>query len=244
MTSLLQSFVNISALKFESLHNRKTFKKPIRFYSLSRAKTASLHHNGFKVRAYGERWSFLGGSGREGVILAEEERWKRNKRVVLVRFNQRFGFNGGGGGGDNGATARVLGNLALAIGLTYLSMTGQLGWLLDAIVSIWLFAVLIPIVGLGAFLWWAGRDMIQGTCPNCGNAFQVFKSTLNDDLQLCPFCTQPFSVVGDEFVSDSVKFSNQSTTFGQAFNDFSRSKKGKDSSMAVVDVEAEVKDAD
>lgn len=34
------------------------------------------------------------------------------------------------------------------------------------------------------------------------------------------------SVVGDEFVSESVKFSNQSTTFGQAFNDFSRSKKG------------------
>jgi hypothetical protein len=51
--------------------------------------------------------------------------------VVLVRFNQRFGFNGGSGGGDNGATARVLGNLTLATGLTYLSMTGQLGWLLQ-----------------------------------------------------------------------------------------------------------------
>ncbi|KAF5478728.1 hypothetical protein F2P56_005266 [Juglans regia] len=86
------------------------------------------------------------------------------KRVVLVRFNQGFGFNGGGGGGrDDGATARILGNLALAIGLTYLSMTGQLGWVLDAIVSVWLFAVLLPIVGLGAFLWWAGRDMVQGT---------------------------------------------------------------------------------
>ncbi|GLT62449.1 hypothetical protein SLA2020_350880 [Shorea laevis] len=214
MTSFLQNFVNISAFKFESLHNHKTYKKPINFYSLSRTKIASLHHNGFKVRAYGERWSFLGGSGRADVILVEEETWKRKKRVVLVRFNQG------------------------------LVLMAELGWLLDAIVSIWLFAVLIPIVGLGAFLWWAGRDMIQGTCPNCGNDFQVFKSSLNDDLQLCPFCTQPFSVVGNEFVSDSVKFSNQSTTFGQAFNDFAHSKKGKDSSMAVVDVEAEVKDAD
>jgi hypothetical protein len=89
------------------------------------------------VRAYGERWSFLGGSGREDVILAEEDRWKRKKMVILVRFNQRFGFNGGGGGGDSVAIARVLGNFALAIGLTYRSMTGQLGWLLDAIVSIW-----------------------------------------------------------------------------------------------------------
>jgi hypothetical protein len=83
------------------------------------------------VRAYGETWSFLGGRGREGVILAEKVRWKRKKMVVLVRFNQRFSFNGGGGGGDNGATARVLENLTLAIGLTYLSMTGQLGLILQ-----------------------------------------------------------------------------------------------------------------
>jgi hypothetical protein len=83
MTSLLQSFANISAFKSESLHNHKTYKKPIRFYSLSRAKITSLHHNEFKVRAYGERWSFLGGSGREGAILAEEDRWKRKKRVVF-----------------------------------------------------------------------------------------------------------------------------------------------------------------
>ncbi|OWM81201.1 hypothetical protein CDL15_Pgr007232 [Punica granatum] len=53
---------------------------------------------------------------------------KRRKRVVLVRFNNQggFGFNGGGGGKDDGVTARVVGNLVLAIGLTYLSMTGQL----------------------------------------------------------------------------------------------------------------------
>lgn len=61
--------------------------------------------------------------------------------MVVVGFNQGFGFNGGGGGGgkDDGGTARILGNLALAIGLTYLSVTGQLGWVLDAIVSIWVF---------------------------------------------------------------------------------------------------------
>lgn len=63
-----------------------------------------------------------------------------------MRFNQGFGFNGGGGGGgrDNSGTIRLLGNVALAIGLTYLSMTGQLGWIFDAIgwvldiaISIW-----------------------------------------------------------------------------------------------------------
>ena len=62
-----------------------------------------------------------------------------------MRFNQGFGGGGGGGGGgDNSGTARLLGNIALAVGLTYLSMTGQLGWVfdtvgwvLDTLISIW-----------------------------------------------------------------------------------------------------------
>ncbi|KAF4377739.1 hypothetical protein F8388_011492 [Cannabis sativa] len=108
-----------------------------------------------------------------------------------------------------------------------------------------LLAVVVPIVGIGAFLWWAGRDIVQDTCPNCGNEFQIFKSTMQSDLQFCPFCTQPFSIVDNKFVRDSVKFSNQSTTFGEAFSDFTRSRKEKKySSKAVVDVEAEIKDAD
>ncbi|KAG5551221.1 hypothetical protein RHGRI_009594 [Rhododendron griersonianum] len=100
-------------------------------------------------------------------------------------------------------------------------------------------------------------------CPNCGNDFKIFRSAVNNDLQLCPFCTQPFSVqavftspfisqifcfhsvVGNKFVSDPVNFSNKSTTFGEAFNNFSsRSSKGKDFSSAVVDIEAEVTDLD
>jgi hypothetical protein len=145
MTPLLQIPVNVSAFKFESLQNYEICKKPSYCYFLSRAKIASLHENRFKLRAYGERWSLLGGSRCEDVVLVREEGWKRKrkKRVVVVRFNQGFGFNSGGGGGgggggrDDGATARILGNLALAIGLTYLSFTGQLGWVLDAIVSVW-----------------------------------------------------------------------------------------------------------
>lgn len=186
-----------------------------------------------------------------------DERWrrKRKKRVLYGKFDDRVEFSGGGGGGggrgDGGLTARVLVNLVLAGGLTYLAMTGKLGWIIDAVgwiidavVSLWLVSFLMPIVGLGALLWWAGRDMIKGTCPNCGNDFQILKFTLNEDVQLCPYCSQPFSVVGDEFVSDPVKFSNSSTPFEQPFSGFSpRSKKGKDV-KGVVDIEAEVKDVE
>ncbi|KAG8386273.1 hypothetical protein BUALT_Bualt03G0131900 [Buddleja alternifolia] len=182
------------------------------------------------------------GRGKNGILVSP----RRRRRVVMVKFNKGFnGLGGGGGGRVNSETSRVLVNLGLAILLTYLSMTGQLGWLLDAIVSLWLLAVLVPIVGIGAFLWWAGRDIVQSNCPNCGNEFQIFKSTLNDEVQLCPFCTQPFSVEGNEFVADPVKFSNQSTKFDQAFNDFApRTKRGKGQSFGVVDVEAEVRDAE
>lgn len=59
--------------------------------------------------------------------------------MVLVRANGGLDSNGGGGGGgwDKATTRRIIGNLAFAAGLTYLSVTGQLGWVLDAIVSIW-----------------------------------------------------------------------------------------------------------
>ncbi|TKY49055.1 hypothetical protein E2542_SST26481 [Spatholobus suberectus] len=242
MATLVQFSIKCSHLKPNFSHGGMC-KSPTFSFSRLETKFGSFNRSSCKLRACRERWCFLGGAVFKNGVMLEEKECKRENRVVLVKNNQGFGFNGGGGGRDDGATARLLGNLALAVGLTYLSMTGQLGWILDAIVSIWIFAVLIPIVGLGAFLWWAGRDIMQGTCPNCGNDFQVFKSSLNDDLQLCPFCGQPFSVVGNEFVKDSVKFSNQSTTFGQAFNNFSRSRNEKDSGRA-IDVEAEIKDVD
>ncbi|XP_074568144.1 uncharacterized protein LOC141824715 isoform X2 [Curcuma longa] len=166
----------------------------------------------------------------------------------FFRANQGFGFNDGGGGGgwDRSSTTRVLGNLVLAVGLTYLTMTGRLGWILDAIVSIWLLAVLLPIIGLAAFLWFTGRNIVQSNCPNCGNEFQILKSATKDGPQLCPFCSQPFSVQGDIFIREPSGFSSdRSTGYRQAFNGFSpQNEKGKTSSAVIVDVEADVKDID
>ncbi|KAB2044139.1 hypothetical protein ES319_D01G069200v1 [Gossypium barbadense] len=257
MTTILQITFKFSPF---TSSNEEFCEKPICCYPVRSPRTVSLRPNRFKLGAFGrQRWSF-GEVGRckDGIFLKEEgwkRKRKRKRRVVLVMFSRGFGFNGGGGGSGGGGgggggkidsnTARLVGNIALAIGLTYLSATGQLGWVLDAIVSIWLIAVLVPIVGVGAFLWWAGRDIVQSSCPNCGNDFQIFKSFLNDELQLCPYCSQPFSVVDDKFVKEPVKFSNQTSKQKQSFNSFSPGfKKGSNSSGAVVDIEAEVKDAD
>ncbi|XP_008452285.2 uncharacterized protein LOC103493356 [Cucumis melo] len=240
----MTSFIRFST--FNILHNNFC-NKPTKFNPLPPPKVVIYNPSGLRLRFYGRRLFFPGGGWVEQRVFGKHRGFKGKRgRLIVARFNQGFGFNGGGGdGGDDGATARLLGNIALAAGLTYLSVTGQLGWVLDAIVSIWLVAVLVPIVGVAAFIWWAGRDIVQSNCPNCGNEFQIFKSTLNEELQLCPFCSQPFSVVDDKFVRDSVTFSKKtSSTFGQAFSDFTSPRKGKETSGAVVDIEAEVKDVD
>lgn len=59
------------------------------------------------------------------------------RKRLPVFVNANFNSGGGGSGKNDSSTMRVLGNLALAVGLTYLSLNGQLGWVLDAIVSVW-----------------------------------------------------------------------------------------------------------
>ncbi|KAJ3674927.1 hypothetical protein LUZ60_005543 [Juncus effusus] len=167
-------------------------------------------------------------------------------RMILVRannkgfnfdmnFNSRNGNRGGGGGGNG----RIIGNLVVAAGLTYLSVTGQLRWVLDAIVSVSILAVLLPIVGVAAFFYFASQNILQSSCPNCGNEFQIFKSSLSD-AQLCPFCTQPFSVEDGKFVREPTIFSSEK--FAQTFS--SKDRATNAASATIVDVEAEVKDAE
>ncbi|KAF9590258.1 hypothetical protein IFM89_032036 [Coptis chinensis] len=192
MTTTLPISANISAFNklYHVLSKRRTSftlkcLRPITCYAFSRKKIDSFHENKFKMKDVNELCCYFGvRREKDGILSRKNER----RRVVVVRVNQF----GGGGGRDDGNNARILGNLALAIGLTYLSMTGQLGWVLDAIVSVWILAIILPIAGLGAFLWWAGRNIVQSSCPNCGNEFQIFRSSLKDGLQLCPYCTQPF----------------------------------------------------
>lgn len=142
MATALQISISFPACKSRTIHDG-IYKKSIYCIYLSSPKVDYLHQKSLKVTAFRQRWSFFGENLEENGILVRGEEWKRSrkKKLVLVRFNNGFGFNGGGGGKEDGATARLLGNIALAIGLTYLSVTGQLGWLLDAIVSIWVFSL-------------------------------------------------------------------------------------------------------
>lgn len=141
----MTSFIRFST--FNILHDNFC-KRPTKFNPLPAPKVASCDRDGFRLRVYGRRLPFLGGGWgwRNERVFGKDGGFKGKRGLIVASFNQGFGFNGGGGGGGGGGddrgTARLLGNIALAIGLTYLSVTGQLGWILDAIVSIW---VCIPL---------------------------------------------------------------------------------------------------
>ncbi|XBJ19087.1 hypothetical protein VPH35_010114 [Triticum aestivum] len=154
-----------------------------------------------------------------------------------------------GGGRRQGSTGRgrVVGNLAFVALVAYLVVSGQFRWLLDAIVSLWLLTVLLPIVGLGALIFFAQRNILQSDCPNCGKSFRILKTSVKNGPQFCPYCTQPFSVQGDKFVREAASFSSgrTPTKAQQAFNElFNRGSNGKapSGSGTIVDVEAEVTD--
>ncbi|KAG8068139.1 hypothetical protein GUJ93_ZPchr0005g14398 [Zizania palustris] len=135
------------------------------------------------------RSEFLG----KGGTLAWRTEGRPRLGVAGAGKGPFFGGGGGGGGGRQGTSSRVVGNLAFAALLTFLATTGQLRWVLDAIFSLWLLTILLPILGLVAFFFFAGQNILQNNCPNCGKSFQILKSSLKDGLQLCPYCTQPFS---------------------------------------------------
>lgn len=142
MTTLIQFSIKFPYVK-PSFFNGSVYKRPTFSFSQLEPKFTSFHLGSFKLRAYRQRWSLLGGGVFKNGVLLEE----KGKRVVLVRNSLR----GGGGGRDDGGNTRVLVNLGLAIGLTYLTMNGQLGWIFDAIVSIW---VLFSLLLLLLLLYW------------------------------------------------------------------------------------------
>uniref|UniRef100_A0A0A9E094 Uncharacterized protein n=1 Tax=Arundo donax TaxID=35708 RepID=A0A0A9E094_ARUDO len=214
-----------------ALLDPRTKKLPPRFSNGACSTAKPLFRSEFLGKGGPLAWRMAGSRRRHGVAGAG-----------------RGPFFGGGGRRMDSGTSRVVGNLAFAALLTYLAVTGQLRWVLDAIVSIWLLTILLPILALGAFFFFAGQDILQSNCPNCGKSFQILKSALKDGPQLCPYCTQPFSVQGNKFVRESARFSSgrgATATNTQVFNElFNRGVRGKAPSGTIVDVEAEVKDAE
>jgi len=199
-----------------------------------------------------------------GLRVTVTRKWKSPRRHTRNAGVVRASFKldpGNGGPDEERGIGRLVVNLAIAGGLTYLTITGKLGWVFDAFVSLWLFIVLVPIVGFIAFLWFADREIVSSNCPNCGNPFQVLEFTMKDEEeQFCPYCSQPFKLEGKQFVRDGPRFSKKQSKqgfrqpfgqqgFGGPFGGSDRGTTSASSSPSdppgvIVDIEAEVMDQD
>jgi hypothetical protein len=101
------------------------------------------------ARSFG-RTEFLGKS----VALASRTVAERQRRRLSVAGAGRGPFFRGGGRRMDRGTGRLVGNLAFAALLTYLAVTDQFRWVLDAIVSLWVRDLLLlnrVVNGLGMF---------------------------------------------------------------------------------------------
>lgn len=148
----MASIPQIILCNLSTIHDGFNKEPRNRLHSKGRTLGASLFQNKLGLRAClieDRQRRRLVGLVEIG-ITASETALNRKRRVVRVRCNKGLGFNGG----DNNGNARILGNLALAIGLTYLSVTGQLGWVLDAIVSVWVITLSLSLssINLSCYL--------------------------------------------------------------------------------------------
>lgn len=168
------------------------------------------------------------------------------KRFFLANINARNSprlvrmavFKSPQGGGSGGG--KVFFNLAVAGLLTYLTVTGKLNWLFEAILYIWIFFLVL--------FWVAERNLVRGRCPSCGGEFQVFEFALKDGPRLCPYCSQPFKMENKQFVREGPQFSNERRREPQwpfgGFGQQASSTNEQKTSDGVVDIEAEVRDKD
>lgn len=70
-----------------------------------------------------------------------------------------------------------------------------LGWLLKSLLVLVGLILVTPVLLFVGLRWWLGRNLIQGTCPSCGNPLTGLKNTQTT----CPSCAQTVSVENSAF---------------------------------------------
>ncbi|UJB68265.1 hypothetical protein HRE53_17045 [Acaryochloris sp. 'Moss Beach'] len=74
-----------------------------------------------------------------------------------------------------------------------------LGWVLKSLLVLFGLILVTPVVLFVGLRWWLSRNLIQGTCPSCGNPLTGLKNTQTT----CPFCAQSVAVENANFQRSS-----------------------------------------
>lgn len=79
--------------------------------------------------------------------------------------------------------------LTLAIGFL-LTATVGIGWLLKSLVALGVLIVLLPVLLVVGVQFWLKRNLVQGTCPSCGQALTGFKTIPQSTCMNCGISLQ------------------------------------------------------
>jgi len=78
-----------------------------------------------------------------------------------------------------------LGQLVPAVLLIALFASGAWVWVFAAINGLVLFTLAIALLAPPALEWWLSRNLVEGTCPDCGTPQQVLKGQPSFQCQVC-----------------------------------------------------------
>lgn len=185
---------------------------------------------------------------------------------VSTTSSLQMGYNlppGGGGGGGGNKISEFLTPIATVAALT-LFFISPLGGIFFAITnSLFVLALLTPIlIGVG-FNVWNYFNTIEGTCPSCGAPARVLKDAeagpnvcLNcgqliratQDLDGIELCNNPNDIFDEKsrissffdiFTSDPSVYEETTTTTTSIFDDGSKRKDQKRRENTIIDVDAE-----
>lgn len=117
------------------------------------------------------------------------------------------GGGSGGGGGDNGVKD-ILGTLGTvaAIGLFFASPLGSIFFAITN--SLFLLAILVPVLGFAAFQAWQTFYTTSGPCPNCGAPVQVVKDATLETSSFCFTCGSSVQASSD---GETIEFARSNT---------------------------------
>ena len=139
--------------------------------------------------------------------------------------------SGGGGGKNDNVISQVLGG-ALTVGAIILFFASPLGGIFFAITnSLFLLALITPVILTIAFQVWQSLNTVEGPCPNCGASARVLKQV--DQPSICFNCGSILQVSPD---LKTIELSSPTRREGGGFIDMDQPGAGMGSGASIFDV--------
>jgi rRNA maturation protein Nop10 len=135
--------------------------------------------------------------------------------TALSMYNLPPGGGDSGGGGNKNELEGILGSLGAiaAVGLFFASPLGSIFFAITN--SLFLLAILVPVVGIAGFQAWQYFYTLSGACPNCGAPVTVLKDSTTEAPSFCFNCGSQLQASSDQ---KTIEFAKEPTIVDDGFS--------------------------